>query len=105
MTEVAVVQYRVRPESAEENQRLIEQVFAELALKQPDGLRYASFRLDDGVTFMHIVMSEEGMDVLPQLAAFQKFSGTIADRIESQPVRSSLNILGSYRFLSVDESE
>ena len=42
---VTIVRYRTRPERADENQALIEQVFAELRATAPAGLRYASFRL------------------------------------------------------------
>ena len=47
-----VVRYEMRPDTADENQRLIENVFAELAETHPDGISYAAFRLDDGVTFV-----------------------------------------------------
>lgn len=50
-----VIRYRTRPERADENQMLIEKVFAELSEQAPEGLRDASFRLDDGVTFVHVV--------------------------------------------------
>ena len=45
---VVVVRYRTRPERADENQALVEKVFAELAASRPDGLRYATFRLAVG---------------------------------------------------------
>ena len=48
-----VVRYRTKSDRAEENERLIREVFAELAEEQPAGLRYAAFRLDDGVSFVH----------------------------------------------------
>ena len=34
-----VVRYKAKPEMAQENQRLIENVFAELHAKSPDGVR------------------------------------------------------------------
>ena len=49
-----VVRYKVKPERVEENERLIGAVYAELAESAPEGLRYATFRLDDGVSFVHI---------------------------------------------------
>ena len=49
MSEV-VVRYKVKPERVAENERLIERVYAELAESDPGGLRYATFRLEDGVT-------------------------------------------------------
>ena len=49
-----VIQYRVKPEHAEHNAELIRDVYEELERTQPDGLRYGSLRLADGVTFIHI---------------------------------------------------
>ena len=46
MDAVVVVRYQTKPERADENQALIERVFAELNEVHPDALRYASFRLD-----------------------------------------------------------
>ena len=40
-----LVRYKTKPESADENQRLIENVFAELRAKVPAGVHYAVLRL------------------------------------------------------------
>ena len=56
MSVTKVVRYRTKPEHADENARLIEGVFAELAEQEPDGLHYAAFRLDDGVSFLHVAV-------------------------------------------------
>ena len=52
------VRYQTTAEAAEENQRLVEQVYAELNDSKPDGLRYVTLRLADGVTFVHIAFVE-----------------------------------------------
>ena len=41
MTTTKVIRYRTKPEQADENERLIRDVFAELAEQDPDGLHYA----------------------------------------------------------------
>jgi hypothetical protein len=58
MSVVKIVRYATTPEAADENARLVRDVYAELAQTQPDGLRYATFRLDDGVTFVHLAVLE-----------------------------------------------
>ena len=88
----AVIRYRTKPEAADENQRLIEKVFAELAAEAPAGLTYSSFRLADGVTFVHVVDGEG----LPDLAAFQEFQRTFADRVATGPDREDATLIGSY---------
>ena len=50
-----MVRYKVRAERAAENERYIASVFEQLDRDRPPGLRYASFKLDDGVSFVHIV--------------------------------------------------
>lgn len=65
--QTTVIQYTTKPDAADENQRVVERVFAELADKKPDGLRYATFRLADGVTFVHVVQREEGSEALSGL--------------------------------------
>jgi hypothetical protein len=62
-----VVRYRTTPDRAEENVALIEKVFAELDASRPEGLRYASFRLGDGVSFVHVaeVDTADGTNPLP----------------------------------------
>jgi hypothetical protein len=58
MSKTVVVRYETRPEAADDNQRLIEAVFDRLASDDPGGLRYAVFRLADGVTFVHVAIVE-----------------------------------------------
>jgi hypothetical protein len=88
----AVIRYQTKPEAADENQRLIENVFAELAATAPPGLRYSSFRLADGVTFVHVA-DGEGLTELP---AFQEFQRTFADRVADGPAREDATLVGSY---------
>jgi hypothetical protein len=49
-----VLRYQAKPERAEENQQLIEAVFAELDKGELDGFTYKVFRLEDGVSFIHV---------------------------------------------------
>ena len=95
-----VVRYRTKPDRADENQALIEKVFAELDASRPDGLRYASFRLADGVSFVHVaeVDTADGTNPLTQTAAFAEFLRDIADRCEEGPIASDATLVGSYRF-------
>ncbi len=65
MSVAKVVRYTTKPEHAEENERLIRKVFAELAETEPAGVRYAAFRLDDGVSFVHVAVLEGGVRPVP----------------------------------------
>ena len=82
-----VVRYQAKPERADENQRLIEAVFAELDEREPEGFTYKVFRLEDGVSFIHVVIEHDvdEPDSLQAVPAFQAFVADIADRCDVPP--------------------
>ena len=94
-----VVRYQAKPERADENQRLIEAVFAELDERKPEGFTYKVFRLEDGVSFIHVVIEHdiEDPDSLQAVPAFQAFVADIADRCDTPPVATAATIVGGYR--------
>lgn len=95
-----MVRYRVKADCVADNRRYVEAVFAELQRSQPAGLRYATFVLDDGVSFVHIASIETADDRNPLIAvrAFQEFTATIRDRCDEPPSTTTLDEVGSYRF-------
>lgn len=98
-----VVRYETKPDRADENQRLIERVFAELAERQPDNFRYASFRLEDGVSFVHVLIETgDGSNPmsLADVPAFAEFQREIAARCAVQPVAQGAQLVGSHRFVA-----
>jgi len=96
-----VVRYRPRADQADENQRLVEAVFAELGEADPGGLRYATFRLADG-TFLHIADTEVEPNPLGKVGAFARFQEGIVDRCEpgEGPSPQPAELVGSYRFFA-----
>jgi acyl dehydratase len=94
-----VVRYKTRPECADENERLIRAVFAELAEQSPGGLRYAAFRLDDGVSFVHVAVLDGDENPLTVSAAFGEFQSGIKDRCVDGPAAADATAVGSYRLL------
>ena len=97
-----VVRYKTKPERADENQRLVERVFAELDELGVTGFAYASFRLDDGASFLHVVVEEDGGGsvALSDVPAFKEFQAGIAERCQDQPVASGATIVGSHGLFS-----
>ena len=97
---VVVVRYRTHPDRSDENAALVEQVFAELAATQPAGLRYATFRLADGESFVHVaeVSTDDGTNPLAAVAAFAEFQRGIPDRMMEGPVVADATVVGSYGF-------
>ena len=96
MSRATVVRYTTRPESADENERLIRAVFAQLAEQRPAGLRYSSIRLEDGVSFLHVAVTVSDDNPLVKLAAFQEFVSDIAARCADGPDGASGTVVGSY---------
>jgi hypothetical protein len=94
-----VVRYRTKPECADENQRLVERVFAELEELDATGFAYTSFRLDDGVSFIHVVVEEDGPGSvsLADLPAFREFQAGIRERCDEQPVAVPATVVGAHR--------
>jgi hypothetical protein len=94
-----VVRYQVKPERADENQQLIEAVFAELDEREPEGFTYKVFRLEDRVSFIHVVIEHEvdNPDSLQAIPAFQAFLADITDRCDVPPVATGATIVGGYR--------
>ena len=97
-----MVSYRVKPERSAENESYIRSVFAELEATKPAGLRYASFKLDDGVSFVHLASVEtaDGSNPLLALSPFAAFTAQIRDRCEQPPVTVNLNVIGDYQLLT-----
>ena len=98
-----VVRYRPKLDQGDENQALVEAVFAELAEADPGGVRYATLRLADG-TFVHIADVETDPNPLGGVAAFARFQEGIADRCEpgEGPDAQPATVVGSYRFVGTD---
>jgi hypothetical protein len=93
-----MVRYKVKPDRAAENEKLVRAVYDELRRTQPAGLRYATFQLDDGVSFVHLasVETEDGSSPLSETKAFKQFLRDIADRCEEAPVTTELREIGSF---------
>ena len=94
-----LVKYKVKEDQAQENIEYIQAVFSALERSKPEGLRYASFQLEDGVSFVHIasIETEDGSNPLPTFDEFKTFVNDIALRCVEPPEPSELNTIGSYR--------
>jgi hypothetical protein len=95
-----LVSYKLKADRVAENERYVVAVFEALNQARPSGVRYATFRLGDGVSFMHIVSHDEadGVNALTALPAFKAFAERVKERCEVPPVRVELTEIGSYGF-------
>jgi len=95
-----MVRYTVKPGQAAANEKLVRAVYDELDQTSPGGLRYATLRLEDGLTFIHLAVHEDGTNPLLEVSAFRRFTDGIADRCEIPPQAAELAQIGNYRLFS-----
>ena len=95
-----LVQYKVKQDRSEENIKFIKNVFDELKVNSPAGLRYASFHQPDKLSFIHIASIEtnDGTNPLSESPAFKEFQKEIKNRCEIPPYAVEINEIGSYKF-------
>jgi hypothetical protein len=82
------VQYTTSLEYAAINQENIRQVVNELKKINHPGIKYSTYLLQDGKTFMHFDQfeNEEAHQVLQSLESFKKFSAELwASKLEAEP--------------------
>ena len=96
-----MVRYRVKPDHAAENEQLVRDVYEELAQLQPEGFRYGTFKLEDGITFVHLATHETDGNPLGRVEAFARFQENLRDRCDEPPVLTELEEVGSFRFAGV----
>jgi hypothetical protein len=100
MPTTRIIRYRTKPEHADENERLVRAVFAELAEGRPDGLHYATFRLDDGVSFVHVAVTDGDENPLAASPAFAAFQADIGQRCAEGPTPAVATVIGNFDLLA-----
>jgi hypothetical protein len=101
-----MVRYRVKPEQVEQNEELIRAVFDELRRAEGAAFQYASFKLEDGLSFVHLVSENGDSEVsLADLPAFERFQRDIRDRCDEPPVVTGLQLVGSHHLIDGDRYE
>lgn len=95
-----VVRYKVWPEKVAENEELVKAVYHQLHELKPTGVHYATFKLQDGVTFQHVASfdTEEAHTIFRGLSAFKNFQAAVKDRCEELPVAVGAELVGSFGF-------
>jgi hypothetical protein len=85
-------------ETADENQRRVEGVFAELAATKPDNVSYIVLRLADD-SFVHVSFHDHGDDEenpIASTAAFAHFQQDHADRRDGGVDQQKAALVGAY---------
>ncbi|OHV45558.1 hypothetical protein [Pseudofrankia sp. BMG5.36] len=97
---VMIVRAKIKPETAEEVVAAAETMFAAIEKADPQGARYASLVLPDGVTFVALLAVDEGIEnPLMAVPEFVEFEGNLRNWLAEPPTPEQLTVIGSYRFL------
>lgn len=92
-----MVRYKVKPEFAAENEALARDVYEALQSVAPAGLRYATFAMEDGVSFIHLASHDDSSEnPLFSVPAFRTFLENIDARCEEPPRQVELRPIGAY---------
>ena len=93
-----LVRYTTRDDKAAENEALIHGVFDELRGKAPQGLRYTTFKLADGSSFVHLATLDtaDGSNPLLTLDSFKRFQQGLRERCVEPPVAVDLFPVDAY---------
>jgi hypothetical protein len=90
------VQYTVKAEYVETNKKNIARVMSDLREVNSPDIRYSVFLLDDGKTFLHLVMraNDEAGSILSNLEAFRDFQRQLRNsEPESPPKAEDLTLV------------
>ena len=99
MSNAIVVRYRTRPEATADNEALVRAVYDELAGSSPDGFHYMTLKLDDGVSFVHVAVHDDGApNPLAASPAFARFQADLASRLDEGPTPAPAQVVGRYAF-------
>lgn len=93
-----MVSYKVKAARVDEHEALVRAVFEELAKNGPQGIRYAAFKQDDGVSFVHVAFVSAKSNPLDAVAAFKAFTAKIGERCDEPPRTVTLTEIGAYSF-------
>jgi hypothetical protein len=99
-----LVRYTVRDDRAAENEGLIHAVFDELRRSSLQGVRYQTFKLADGATFVHLAMIDtpDGSNPLVALDSFKRFQHGLPTRCLVAPVATDLTPVDAYGLASLE---
>jgi hypothetical protein len=98
MQRVTIVKYTIKPNRADENEKLSRAVFAQLRANHPPHVAYTLLR--DGNEFLHVFINtkEDDASAVTELPLFKEFSRNLEERYQAPPelTRFRLKLLESY---------
>ena len=97
---VMMIRTQVRPDRTAEVEAAVQKMFAAIKEAQPQGVRYASCKLLDGVTFVVILELDGPANPLVTVPEFTQFQENLKDWLAGPPTAEPLQVIGSYQLFS-----
>lgn len=94
---VMLLRAKVKVERVADVEAAVRTMFSAIEQAQPRGVRYASCRLPDGVTFVILLELDEGIEnPLPAILEFREFQEGLKHWLAEPPLPEQLTVIGSY---------
>jgi hypothetical protein len=103
---VTLLRQKVRDEMVAEAEAAVRGLFAALERARPQGLRYASTRVESSSTFVIMLELADGApDPRGQIPEFPQFQAQLQNLIDGPPVIEQLEVIGSYKLFESGRAE
>jgi hypothetical protein len=98
---VTTVRATLKEEHVAEAEAAVRRMFAAIEREQLEGIRYASVKLEDGVTFVALLETEDGAEnPLAGLPEAQEFYAKLPGWYAEPPEVGPGTVIGTYRLFS-----
>ena len=94
---VMMIRSKVKPEHVAEVEQAVQGLFAAIERAKPKGIRYASTRLADQLTYVAFLQVDGVDNPLPSLPEFREFQENLKQWLAEPPQPDQLTVVGSYR--------
>lgn len=94
---VIMIRAIAKAEHTDDIDQSVRRMFAAVDKAQPKGIRYTSYRLPDGVTYVAALELSDGVEnPLPAIPEFQEFQAGLGQWLAEPPAVEQLEVVGSY---------
>jgi hypothetical protein len=94
---VMMIRAKVKAENVPDIQAAAEKMFGSINAVRPEGVKYASSRLSDGVSFVALLALDDPADnPLQAIPEFRQFQEHLPEWLAEPPTVEPLTVIGSY---------
>jgi quinol monooxygenase YgiN len=95
---VRMIRAKIKADKVGELEKAAKELFTAIEAAQPQGVRYASCKLPDGVTYVILLaLDDDENNPLSAVPAFRDFQENLKTWIAGPPAIEQLTPVGSYR--------